>query len=78
MWSLLDAHAVSGIQLTESLAMLPASSVSALVFAAPHSAYFAVGQLQKDPVVDYAARKEAPLEEIERWLGPNLAYARGT
>jgi 5-methyltetrahydrofolate--homocysteine methyltransferase len=66
MWDLLRAKEVAGITLTDSLAMLPASAVSALVFAAPHSQYFAVGQIQKDQVAEYAARKDATLEETER------------
>ena len=76
MWDLLKAKDVAGITLTDSLAMLPASAVSALVFAAPHSQYFAVGQLCKDQLLDYAARKCLTIEETERWLGPNLSYAR--
>ena len=78
MWALLKATEAAGIELTDSLAMMPASAVSALVFAAPHSAYFAVGTLAKDQVVEYAARKGVSVEEAERWLGPNLAYSRGS
>ncbi|CAM9850096.1 unnamed protein product, partial [Chrysoparadoxa australica] len=58
---------LSGIQLSESLSMMPASSVSALVFAHPQSEYFAVGKIEKDQVIDYAKRKGKPLEEMERW-----------
>lgn len=74
LWSLLDAEKQTGISLTDSLAMLPAASVSALVFANPCSTYFQVGKVCKDQVSDYAARKAMSMEEAERWLGPYLAY----
>jgi 5-methyltetrahydrofolate--homocysteine methyltransferase len=66
----------SGIRLTESYAMHPASSVSGFYFSHPQSQYFAVGKIARDQVEDYAQRKAMPLEEIERWLAPNLAYDR--
>jgi 5-methyltetrahydrofolate--homocysteine methyltransferase len=74
LWELLDAEKQTGIKLTDSLAMLPAASVSALVFANPCSTYFQVGKVCKDQVTDYAARKGQTMEEAERWLGPYLAY----
>ena len=60
--------------LTESMAMSPGASVSGWYFAHPQSQYFVIGRLGRDQVEDYAARKGAPLAEIERWLSPNLAY----
>lgn len=74
MWNLLEVEQRSGITLSESLSMLPASSVSALVFAHPESQYFAVGKVNKDQVSDYAARKGMPLPEVEKWLSPILNY----
>ena len=74
MWELFNVKAVAGIELTDSLAMLPASAVSALCFATPDAKYFAVGKLAQDQVADYAARKGMPLAEAERWLGSSLAY----
>ena len=65
MWELLSVKEHAGIELSGSLAMMPASSVSALVFAAPHAAYFAVGKLQRDQVTEYAARKGVTVEEAE-------------
>ena len=56
--------------------MMPASSVSALVFAHQESQYFAVGQICKDQVTDYASRKNMDLEVMERWLSPILGYER--
>jgi 5-methyltetrahydrofolate--homocysteine methyltransferase len=62
------------VSLTESLAMMPASSVSGLYFAHPESKYFAVGKIQRDQVEDYAKRKGMAVAEVEKWLSPNLAY----
>jgi len=76
MWSVLKAKELAGIELTESLSMMPAASVSALVFAHPESEYFAVGQIGKDQVESYAARKKMDLETCERWLSPILNYER--
>ncbi len=75
LFSLLDASAATGITLTESCAMSPASSVSGLYFNHPDSKYFAVGKLGRDQVEDYAARKGLGLAETERWLGPYLDYS---
>jgi 5-methyltetrahydrofolate--homocysteine methyltransferase len=74
LWDLLQAESNTGIWLTESKAMVPTAAVSGLYFAHPQARYFAVGKLGKDQVADYAQRKGMSLSEIERWLGPNLAY----
>merc|ERR1719247_861260 len=74
MWKLLDAEKATGIELTDSLAMLPAASVSALVFANECSTYFQVGKVCKDQIVDYAGRKNMSVEEVEKWTGPYLGY----
>ena len=74
LFNMLDATRHTGIILTESLAMYPASSVSGWYFAHPESKYFGVGKIEKDQVEDYTARKKMPLEEIERWLRPVLEY----
>jgi 5-methyltetrahydrofolate--homocysteine methyltransferase len=63
-----------GVALTESFAMTPAAAVSGLIFAHPDARYFTVGRLGKDQITDYAARRGMPIEEVERWLRPNLAY----
>jgi 5-methyltetrahydrofolate--homocysteine methyltransferase len=76
MWSLMRIFEESGIELTETLAMMPAASVSALVFSHPQAEYFAVGKICKDQVQDYAARKKMPVAEVEKWLSPILAYDR--
>jgi 5-methyltetrahydrofolate--homocysteine methyltransferase len=74
IFNLLDAEREVGIKLTESFAMYPASSVSGYYFANPESKYFGLGKIEKDQVVEYAQRKEKTVEEIEKWLSPNLAY----
>jgi 5-methyltetrahydrofolate--homocysteine methyltransferase len=74
LWRLLRAKELAGIELTDSLAMMPASAVSALVFAAPEAQYFAVGKVSKDQVVDYARRKGVSVEDAEKALAPVLAY----
>ena len=62
------------MSLTDSLAMLPAASVSGLYLHHPQARYFAVGPIGADQVEDYARRMGMPVAEVERWLGPNLAY----
>ena len=77
IWDLLDAEKHTGIQLTESFAMWPGSSVSGFYFAHPESKYFAVGKLAKDQIEDLAKRKSFAVVETERWLGPWLNYTPG-
>jgi len=56
--------------------MIPASSVSGIYFAHPESKYFALGNITKDQVEDYAARKKMDIKDVEKWLSPNLGYER--
>ena len=74
IFALLEAEARTGLRLTESCAMWPASSVCGLYFSHPESTYFGIGKLGRDQVEDYARRKRASLEETEAWLLPSLAY----
>ena len=60
--------------MTESGDMWPASSVSGWYFANKGSKYFGLGKIGKDQVEDYAKRKGYTLEEMEKWLSPNLNY----
>ena len=62
------------MEITESYAMTPTAAVSGLYFSHPESKYFAVGKLEQDQVRDLAARKNIPLTEAEKWLGPWLNY----
>ena len=74
LWRLLNVEANTGMQITESFAMWPGSSVSGLYFAHPESKYFSLGKIERDQVADYAERKAMSVAEVERWLGPNLNY----
>jgi 5-methyltetrahydrofolate--homocysteine methyltransferase len=74
LWRLLDVEANTGMQITESFAMWPGSSVSGLYFAHPESRYFSLGKIGRDQVDDYHRRKGMTVAEVERWLGQNLSY----
>lgn len=74
LWQLFNVEAATGIKLTESNAMYPASSVSGFYCSHPDSKYFAVGKLGKDQVKDYATRSDRDQADVERWLGPYLDY----
>jgi len=74
LFALLDAENRIGLRLTESYAMYPTAAVSGFYFAHPDSRYFGLGKITKDQIEDYAIRKNMPIEEVERWLSPNLAY----
>ena len=73
LFHLLEAEDRAGMELTESMAMLPAASVSGTYFWHPEARYFGVGRIDRDQVEDYAARKGWSIAETERWLAPNLA-----
>ena len=74
LFELLNATAATGITLTESLAMWPTASVSGFYFAHPESRYFQLGKIGPDQVEQYAALRDEPLAESERWLAPVLGY----
>jgi 5-methyltetrahydrofolate--homocysteine methyltransferase len=74
LFDLLDATKQIGVELTDSFAMWPGSSISGLYFAHPESYYFGVAKIERDQVKDYAARKGMEVEEMERWLAPILNY----
>jgi 5-methyltetrahydrofolate--homocysteine methyltransferase len=73
LFRLLEAEPRAGITLTESMAMLPAASVSGLYFWHPQARYFGLGRIGRDQLEDYARRKGWTIPEAERWLAPNLA-----
>jgi 5-methyltetrahydrofolate--homocysteine methyltransferase len=75
LFELLGASVETGVTLTESCAMHPGAAVCGLYFSHPESHYFAISELRKDQVEDYARRKGISLEEAEKWLGPWLGYA---
>jgi 5-methyltetrahydrofolate--homocysteine methyltransferase len=72
LFDLLDAPATVGVELTESFAMWPGSSVSGLYFAHPEAKYFGVGKIKRDQLASYAERKGWTLEEAETHLAPVL------
>lgn len=74
LWRLLDAKENSGVELTENFAMYPASSVSGFYMGYQGSKYFNLGKIDKDQVEDYAKRKNMTVEQIEKWLAPNIGY----
>ncbi len=77
LFRVLDAGKTAGMELTESFAMMPGSSVSGLYFSHPDAVYFGVGRIDRDQVADYARRKGMTLAEAERWLAPSLSYVPG-
>lgn len=74
LFNLLDATKTTGVELTESMAMWPASSVAGLYISHPDAYYFGVAKIEADQVADYAARKGMDTVEVERWLAPILNY----
>ncbi len=76
LFKLLDVETNAGITLTDSFAMLPASSVSGLYFSHPEARYFGVGNVGIDQVEDYAVRKGITVEAAERLLASNISYDR--
>ncbi len=72
LFDLLNATQEIGVELTENLAMYPASSVCGWLFAHPDAKYFGVGKIEQDQLEDYAMRKNMSLEDTERWLRPSL------
>lgn len=73
IWELLQVKENIGVELTDSLAMWPAASVSGYYFANPQARYFGIGKIKMDQVADFAKRKNMPIGEAEKWLSPNIA-----
>ncbi|MFT7543865.1 MAG: 5-methyltetrahydrofolate--homocysteine methyltransferase [Gammaproteobacteria bacterium] len=74
LFEILEVESKLNIRLTESMMMMPASSICGMYYSHPESKYFGVGKIQKDQVQNYAKRKGIDLDEMEKWLDPNLAY----
>ncbi|TAF75246.1 MAG: DUF559 domain-containing protein [Bacteroidetes bacterium] len=74
LFSLLEVEKNTGMILTDSFAMYPASAVSGWYFSHPQSKYFGLGKIDKDQVNDYSKRKNMDLDTTERWLSPVLGY----
>ncbi len=73
IWKLLNVEHEIGVNLTESMAMWPAASVSGYYFGNPESKYFGLGKIKEDQVIDYAKRRGIPTEKATKWLSPNIA-----
>ncbi|CAB3802338.1 methionine synthase [Paraburkholderia fynbosensis] len=71
MFDVLQATEI-GMSVTESLAMLPAASVSGFYLAHPDSTYFSVGKIGQDQLEDYAQRMSLSKKDAERALAPLL------
>ncbi|WP_027068050.1 methionine synthase [Maribacter sp. Hel_I_7] len=72
IWDILKVNETIGVELTDSLAMWPAASVSGYYFGNPQARYFGLGKIKDDQVKDFAERKNIPIEKAERWLAPNI------
>ncbi|MFA7688191.1 MAG: methionine synthase [Moheibacter sp.] len=75
IWKLLQVQENIGVELTDSLAMWPASSVSGYYFGNENAKYFGVGKITLEQVKEYAKRRGISFEEAQRWLNPNIAYS---
>ena len=73
IWKLLEVKKQIGVELTESLAMWPAASVSGYYFGNPEAKYFGLGKITEDQLIDYSKRREISIEDARKWLNPNLA-----
>jgi 5-methyltetrahydrofolate--homocysteine methyltransferase len=73
LFRMVDAER-QGLALTENAAMTPAASVSGLYFSHPLAKYFNVGRIGRDQAESYAQRRGARIEDVEKWLAPNLSY----
>jgi len=73
LWKLLDIKEQIGVELTESLAMWPAASVSGYYFGNPEAKYFGLGKITEDQLIDYSKRRNISTEDAQKWLNPNLA-----
>ena len=74
LFKLLDATKLTGVELTESLAMFPTAAVSGFYFGNEQAKYFGLGKVAKDQIEEYAQQKNVTVEAVEKWLSPNLSY----
>jgi 5-methyltetrahydrofolate--homocysteine methyltransferase len=74
LFKLLEATKLTGVKLTESLAMFPTASVSGFYFGNEKAKYFGLGKIEKDQVKEYALQKNISIDEAEKWLSPSLNY----
>ena len=72
LFNLLNATELTGVSLTETLAMLPASSVSGWYFGHPHAKYFGLGKINQEQLEDVANRKKIKSSELKKWYSSFL------
>ena len=73
IWELLSVKETIGVELTDSLAMWPAASVSGYYFANEQAKYFGLGKITDEQLIDFAKRKNMKYDVAKKWLNPNLA-----
>ena len=71
IFKLLETNEI-GMKLTESMAMIPASSVSGFYFSHPESSYFSVDKIDEDQINDMAERRNISVDQLKKWLASNL------
>jgi len=71
IFSLLKTNEI-GMQITDGMSMMPASSVSGFYFSHPEAKYFSVDKIDKDQLEDMVLRRSIPTEQLQKWLAPNL------
>jgi len=72
LFDILNATELTGVSLTDSLAMYPTASVSGWYFAHPQAKYFGVGKIKMDQIEDIANKKGMDVNVYKRWLNSNL------
>lgn len=73
IWQLLKVKEKIGVELTDSLAMWPAASVSGYYFANEQANYFGLGKITQEQIQAVAKRKNVDVETVKKWLQPNLS-----
>lgn len=73
IWKLLSVKETIGVELTDSLAMWPAASVSGYYFGNENAKYFGLGKITEEQVIDFSKRKNMDLDTAKKWLNPNIA-----
>ena len=71
---MLESNKNAAMKLTESMAMVPAASVSGYYFSHPDAKYFGLGKIARDQVEDYASRRRMKVAVVERWIAETLNY----
>ena len=73
IWEILQVKENIGVELTESLAMWPAASVSGYYFGNAEAKYFGLGKIKEDQLKDYTIRRGISNDLAKKWLSPIIA-----